>query len=404
MRSPRARFVSPDKRPHMHSPLPQQRSQLLLNRQQQKMASSSHAYVRGSTLSFYNWLEEAKARVPHGPDVWICGDCHLGNLGPVADTKQRVAVQIRDLDQTVIGNPAHDLVRLGLSLTSVARGSNLPGAAMLVMLEAMLEGYGRGLIHPGTAHIVPAPKEIRQILNQSVRRRWRHLAEERLEDVRPTIPLGKRFWALSAVERNAMSSLFDSSAVRNLLTSLKARDDNAPVELLDVAYWVKGCSSLGRLRFAALASVGTDICLIDIKQATPAAAPRAAGAIMPTDHAERVVAGAVALAPNLGRRMLAARLLDKPVVVRELMPQDLKLDIEHLAQTEAFEIAGYLASVVGQAHGRQLSTADRTQWLRAVRPKRSGKTPTWLWSAIVELLALHEAAYLDHCWKVARAS
>ena len=27
-----------------------------------------------------------------------------------------MAIQIRDLDQTVIGNPAHDLIRLGLSL------------------------------------------------------------------------------------------------------------------------------------------------------------------------------------------------------------------------------------------------------------------------------------------------
>ena len=387
----------------MRSPLPQQRARLLMLRQQQKMASSSHAYVRGTTRSFYDWLEDASAKVPHGPNVWICGDCHLGNLGPIADTKHRVAVQIRDLDQTVIGNPAHDLVRLGLSLTSVARGSNLPGAAMLVMLDAMLEGYGRGLIHPGTVDVVPAPKEIRQILERSVRRRWRHLAQERLEDVRPSIPVGKRFWSLSAVEREALHTLFESSAVRKLLTSLKAREDDAAVELLDAAYWVKGCSSLGRLRYAALASVGTDVCLVDIKQATPAAAPRAEDAVMPSDHAARVVAGAVALAPNLGRRMLAARLLQKPVVVRELMPQDLKLDIEHLAQTEAFEIAGYLASVVGQAHGRQLSMTDRSQWLRAVRPKRNAKTPTWLWSAIVELLALHEAAYLDHCWKVACA-
>ncbi|WP_252719799.1 DUF2252 family protein [Acinetobacter baumannii] len=36
--------------------------------------------------------------------MWICGDCHLGNLGPLADAKDKVAVQIRDLDQTVIGN------------------------------------------------------------------------------------------------------------------------------------------------------------------------------------------------------------------------------------------------------------------------------------------------------------
>jgi hypothetical protein len=47
------------------------------------MASSAHAYVRGNTPKFYEWLAEAdNRRVPEGPPVWICGDCHVGNLGP----------------------------------------------------------------------------------------------------------------------------------------------------------------------------------------------------------------------------------------------------------------------------------------------------------------------------------
>ena len=76
------------------------------------MAQSAHAYVRGSTAKFYEWLESSRrSKLPEGPPVWICGDCHVGNLGPLADTKGHVLVQIRDLDQTVIGNPAHDLVR-----------------------------------------------------------------------------------------------------------------------------------------------------------------------------------------------------------------------------------------------------------------------------------------------------
>ena len=37
--------------------------------------------------------------------MWICGDCHLGNLGPIADGEGKVDIQIRDLDQTVIGKP-----------------------------------------------------------------------------------------------------------------------------------------------------------------------------------------------------------------------------------------------------------------------------------------------------------
>ena len=83
------------------------------------MARSSHAYVRGNTLKFYEWLHTAEGfSVPEGPAVWICGDCHVGNLGPIATIKGKIDIQIRDLDQTVIGNPAHDLIRLGLSLVS----------------------------------------------------------------------------------------------------------------------------------------------------------------------------------------------------------------------------------------------------------------------------------------------
>ena len=107
-----------------------------------KMARSAHAYVRGNTMKFYEWLEASGARaLPKGPAIWICGDCHTGNLGPVADAQGRVEIQIRDLDQTVIGNPAHDLIRLGLSLATAARGSDLSGLTTVHMMEALADGY-----------------------------------------------------------------------------------------------------------------------------------------------------------------------------------------------------------------------------------------------------------------------
>lgn len=96
------------------------RQQVLLSEQRRKMARSAHAYVRGATERFYEWLDEGNHVIPDGPLIWICGDCHLGNLGPVADSDGKVSIVIRDLDQTVIGNPAHDLIRLGLSLASAA--------------------------------------------------------------------------------------------------------------------------------------------------------------------------------------------------------------------------------------------------------------------------------------------
>ena len=75
---------------------------MLAHTRELKMARSAHAYVRGSTRQFYAWLRSASsAHVPEGPPVWICGDCHVGNLGPLVDADGKVEVQIRDVDQTV---------------------------------------------------------------------------------------------------------------------------------------------------------------------------------------------------------------------------------------------------------------------------------------------------------------
>jgi uncharacterized protein (DUF2252 family) len=229
------------------------------------------------------------------------------------------------------------------------------------------------------------------------------LAEERLDTVKPTIPLGKRFWALIPEERKALGQMFASDPIRPTLTSLRDRTKDDSIELLDAAYWMKGCSSLGRLRYAAILRIGqgkdSSLCLVDVKEAVTAAAPRAAKVEMPRDNAIRVVTGAKALSPNLGERMMAAKLLGKAVVIRELMPQDLKIEINGLSREEAMRLARYLAGVVGLAHGRQMDPGQRRAWRSdlAKSQKASLKAPSWLWASVVELIALHEAAYLDHC-------
>lgn len=385
---------------------PRDRLKTLTELRNLKMARSAHAFVRGSTEKFYEWLEsKTRCALPDGPPVWICGDCHLGNLGPLADAKGRVLVQIRDLDQTVIGNPVHDLVRLGLSLASAARSSDLPGVTTARLLEELIAGYQNALEgdYSDLKDRDHRPKVIQQVLAQATRRRWRHLAEERLDTVEPKIPLGDRFWVLGKNERRQIEKLVESDAIRPTLASLKGKSKDASVDLVDAAYWRKGCSSLGRLRYAALLRIADDkdsrICLIDVKEGVTAAAPRAKRARMPRDNAERVVAGARALSPNLGERMIPAKLLGKSVVVRELMPQDLKIEIEQLGAEEALRLSRYLANVVGRAHGRQMDNKDRAAWRSELKKSRSASmdAPSWLWRAVVELMALHEAAYLEHC-------
>jgi uncharacterized protein (DUF2252 family) len=168
---------------------------------------------------------------------------------------------------------------------------------------------------------------------------------------------------------------------------------------------VKGCSSLGLWRAAALVRVGGGkaksgaLALIDIKEALPALAPRSKKAAIAKHHGERVVEGARALSPALGERMAPATIVGKDVFVRELLPQDLKFELESLGEAEAMAVGNYLASVVGVAHARQLEPPTAAGWLEVFRKGSAPnlKAPAWLWAAVVDLVALHEGAYLEHC-------
>jgi uncharacterized protein (DUF2252 family) len=386
---------------------PLDRAAALKTQQSLKMARSAHAYVRGSTVKFYEWLEAQKrGHLPEGPAVWICGDCHAGNLGPVAATDGRIAIQIRDFDQTVIGNPAHDIIRLALSLATASRGSDLPGVTTARILEQVIEGYQAALQQDADA-IEDAPKSIQLVMKKSLARSWKKLANERLEDQNPTIPRGSKFWSLSKSERSAIDEMFQTPALRHLATSLKSREDDAPIEVEDAAYWMKGCSSLGLLRFAVLLGIGERkkraLAIMDVKEAVSAAAPRYAREKMPKDQAERVVEGAVHLSPHLGKRMVAARLDGRSVFIRELLPQDLKIEIERLTVQDAMKAGSFLAGVVGKAHARQMDDATRKGWFKELERNRTStlEAPSWLWSSVVSLIGSHEVAYLEHCRRYA---
>src|ERR1700726_1213912 len=147
-----------------------------------KMAGSAHAYVRGNTQKFYEWLAASdSSKVPQGPPIWICGDCHVGNLGPIADTDGSIGIEIRDLDQTVIGNPAHDIIRLGLSLAMAARSSDLPGVTTAYMMERIIAGYEAAFAPGAQGETTDAhsdmPKPVRTLMREAAGRSWKHLAD-----------------------------------------------------------------------------------------------------------------------------------------------------------------------------------------------------------------------------------
>ena len=389
---------------------PEERVSLLDARREAKMTSSAHAYVRGSTKHFYEWLAGARGRsLPAAPSIWIGGDCHVGNLGPVADKKGDISIELRDLDQTIVGSPAHDVVRLALSLAMAVRASALPGAVTARVIESVARGYEIVLEARASRRSYSLEKPPEQVLSSLKEARSRsrsQLFAERLGKDAGMIPMGKRFWPLTSEERDGVEKLIATRKVKKLLLSLTSRDNHASVKLVDAAYWVKGCSSLGLWRAAALIKVGgakkskaDSLALIDIKEAVPTLAPRGKKSKLPAHNGERVVDGARALSPALGERMAPASLMNKDVFVRELLPQDLKFELETLGEKEAMAIGHYLASVVAVAHARQLEPSECASWLETFRKGNAQNmhAPAWLWASVVDLVALHEGAYLEHC-------
>ena len=117
----------------------------------------------------------------------------------------------------------------------------------------------------------------------------------------------------------------------------------------------------------------------------------------------RVVEAARALSTHLGSRMVAARALDRSLFVRELSPQDLKLEVEQFSAGQAVKAARYLAFVVGKAHARQMDADTRHAWAGVLDADRRGAidAPNWLWESVVSLAGSHEAGYLDYCRRYA---
>jgi len=56
--------------------------------------------------------------------------------------------------------------------------------------------------------------------------------------------------------KREIQKLFETEETCKLATCLKKRDDHEAMTIVDAAYWMKGCSSIGRLRYAAFGRVG----------------------------------------------------------------------------------------------------------------------------------------------------
>ena len=108
---------------------------------------------------------------------------------------------------------------------------------------------------------------------------------------------------------------------------------------------------------------------------------------MPRDNGKRVVEGARHLSPALGDRMMASTFLGRSVVLRELMPQDLKLEIDQLSRAQAVDAARY----PGRGGGESARTANGLRHAARVCARIESPTGIAARCALLALVKRHGA-------------
>ncbi len=398
---------------------PRERQARLQDLQDTKMSESAHGFVRASLPLFYRTLEERPGHsFPLGPPVWICGDCHVENVGAVADAAGVTELSLNDLDEAVVGSPTHDLLRMALSVSMELRAGGLTGPDLSRLVHALAKGYAT-VIEQRSRDLAfdlgEVPPRFKKLLKRAARQTpeklMRHFELEKVPSGR-TFPVGDRYWPLTRTEDRAVRKLVGSEEVQTLITTLSGRGRGEPTEIVDTTFRVAGTASLGVFRAAALVHVGGEkpgkrkdesLAKVDMKEAAPSVTPRHPGGKTPEDDAERVIAAARQMAPHFGERMMAAELLGRRVVVRELWPEEKKARLTALEAGEVEGIGAFLGGLVARAHARQLTSHEAADWLAELKggKQKRGVAPDWLWHTLVDLIGVHETAYLLHCRKVA---
>ena len=211
-----------------------------LKRKHGKMAKSAFAFLRGT---FFRWVEawpEACGALAAAPRVLCVGDIHIENFGTWRDAEGRLAWGVNDFDEAEVLPYTNDLVRL---CTSVVLGAAASPARVCVRV---LKGYERSL-RAGGAPFIRGGADHERLAN---------LAQIRAKDA-------SEFW-------NRLQGFKRVTPPRNV-RSLLTRALPKPVAGLHFVHRPAGLGSLGRQRFAAVASWGGGLVAREAKTLTTSA-------------------------------------------------------------------------------------------------------------------------------------
>jgi len=294
------------------------------------MARDPHGFLRGTCHLFYqDW--PARSSLNRTPLAWICGDLHLENFGAYKGDNRLVYFDLNDFDEAVLAPVGWELARFLTSLKLAGQVLGLADGPVARLAEEFLDAYA-GELREGKARWVEratARGMIRDLLKGLKDRTRRDLLKERTvhEEGRRLLRVdGSKAMPASRQQRRVATALVGRFAA--------GRPDPDFYRVLDVARRVAGIGSLGLERYVVLvAGRGGDDGhhLLDLKyQPGSSLVPHLAVTQRSWgSEAERTAAlqrRGQAIAPAF---LAAVRRGGRSYVLRELMPQQDRLQLEH---------------------------------------------------------------------------
>ena len=327
-----------------------------LRRKHEKMAKSAFAFLRAT---FFRWVEvwpRLCTDLTQAPRVLGVGDIHVENFGTWRDADGRLAWGVNDFDEAEVLPYTNDLVRLCTSALLATARSTLGHVCV-----SILKGYRRSLLAGGAPFILGADHE------------WlAKLAQVRAQDA-------TAFWS----KLNGYRRVTPPQNVRSLLTRALPK----PLEDLHFVHRSAGLGSLGRERFAAIATWRGGFVSREAKTLTASAVHWQTNERAVTNRYAEIVERAVrAYDQSLNVR--------KGWVVRRLAPDSRKIEIDELRRNSE---RGQLLEAMGWELGNiHLSTPQRRA---AILRDLAGRRMRWLQNATEQMVDATARDWRD--WKKA---
>jgi uncharacterized protein (DUF2252 family) len=323
------------------------RKRRLLRLRYRRMAADPFAFFRGAD-SLFAAAWAGLAPPDPGPEVLVCGDLHLENLGAYRTEAGEFRFGLVDFDEAVVGPCALDVVRCVASVLLAAERWDLSVTEATGIALAYLDGYraGCGDAEPGEVTPTSGHGAAWDLLGAT--------AGGSQADLLGRLTRARRS-SRRAIRRDRLHPALGAAraeVVRGALAAyLASVSDGEPPRLLDVTGRIAGVGSLGVRRYIVLIGDGDAARLLDVKECSPPSLLEVGGVRRPPgeDEACRVVAAQVQLQGHRAAGLGTLAIGRRPYRVRELIPEEHRASLDRLRRRpdrlrDAVAVAGRLTA------------------------------------------------------------